>query len=199
MKKKKRVPPRKQTSTIPSGSKWDRKFWVGIAVGIVSIILGALVLKQRLTITLESPTDPSNIMSTQIIISNDGILALEDVDVAIFIRNIQGPKYGASRISGTRYQPPARQMNVGDKRTVRLAPWRVGVGQPIQNVDIGVMVCYRPEILPKWLWAGNPKVFRIDSVLQSNGEVRLRQQPDDGNILAEYEMAIGSKACRSTE
>jgi hypothetical protein len=133
-----------------------------------------------------------------VVISNDGSLALEDVNVAVYIRNIQGPRYGINKMAGTKYQPPTREIDIGDKKTIELFPVSVGVGSPIVHVDIGLIVCYRPEFVPEWLWFGMPKVFRFDSALQSDGTTRLRQQPDDGKILSEYERFIGTKACSAS-
>jgi len=181
----------------PPTTQWDWKSWVGVAIGLVSLILGSLILESRPTLSLDAPTKPEDILSTQAIISNDGALPLEDVDVAVFIRKIQGPKYSAGPTTGTRYQPPSREMNIGDKKTIRISPVSIYVGTPIVSVDVGLIVCYRPDFVPAWMWMwfGKPKVFRFDSARFADGTSKLRQQPDDGKLLSEYERFAGVKAC----
>ena len=153
------------------------------------------MLKSRPTISLEPSPDPDDILSTQVTISNDGALSLENVDVVVWIRNIRGPKGAVRRGAGTKYQPPSREMDIGDRKTITLSPMRADVGNPVFEADIGLIICYRPAYVPRWLWFGRPKVFRFDSINQAGGNSRLRQQPDDGIILPEYERFVGTPAC----
>jgi hypothetical protein len=168
---------------------------IGFAATILGLLIGALVLVARPTISLEAPIDPDDILSTQVAISNDGALPLEDVDVAVWIRKIRGPKSTSIRMAGTKYQPPSREMGIGDRKTITLSPISADVGNPVFEADIGLIICYRPAYVPQWLWFGKPKVFRFDSINKTDGSTRLRQQPDDGKILPEYERLIGTEAC----
>jgi hypothetical protein len=167
---------------------------IGLLIGTAGTMITTLTLRSEPTITLGPPINPVNILSTQVEISNDGALSLADVDIAIYIRRIQGPKYAVTAMAGNRYQPPSRRMQVGEKKTIRLGP-TVNVGLPIRSVDMSLIVCYRPDVIPGWIWRGGPKVVLLDSVLQADGATRLRQQPDDGKILAEFEQFTGTKAC----
>ena len=177
------MPPSQKPSRQP-GKKWD---YVGVAIGLAGLILGAIVLESRPTASLEAATDPRNIFSTQIVISNDGAIPLEDVDVGVFIRGVRYLDGSVmQRASGTRYQPPSNYLGIGQKKTIKLAPFNIVSSSPVTDADIGLIVCYRPILIPDWLWWGDPRVFRFDSVVQSDETARLRQQPDDGKLLAEY-------------
>ncbi|HWE52871.1 MAG TPA: hypothetical protein VG273_23960 [Bryobacteraceae bacterium] len=179
----------------------DRKLSVfGIVLTVLGLILGGLVLESRPTIALGTPSDPKNILTTEVVVSNDGALALEDVDIAVFIRSLTWPTN--NRIDGdigTTYQPPSREMAIGDRKTIQLAPFLTLSSAIFTSADIGLLVCYRPIFVPSWIWPIHPRVFRFDSITQSDGYTRLRQQPDDGKLLKEYAQLLaqkGQKPCQ---
>jgi hypothetical protein len=178
---------RQQEKTIIGMHPWAFVLTVlGLLLTAGGLILGLLMLVSRPTVSLDPPTDANDILSTQIVISNEGVLPLEDVDVGVFIRSINsrlGPVL--ADILGSRYQPPSKEILPGQKKTVRITPFRL-TSAPIVSADIGLVVCYKPIIIPKWAWWGDPKVFRFDAVQQADGTARLRQQPADNSILADY-------------
>ena len=142
------------------------------------------MLESRATVSLGSPVDPDNPLTTETVISNEGVLTLKDVAVESympFATYVNGPRY--REISLRNWE--LSTLEPGQRETVALS--RIIQGQPgeLQDADLGLILCYRPWIVPSFLWFGSPKVFRFRAQHIKDGSVRFQQQPA-GDIFEKY-------------
>jgi hypothetical protein len=180
---RKRKPRPKPKSTL-SRWKWDWKYWLALAL---SLLLGAIGLQARPTISLEPPLDVSNVLTTRVIIANDGLLALTNVRVAEFDEDILFADYSRSLKSlGERYVPPAGRLEPGEKERVSFQSLVVNLHFPIVTADIGLIVSFSPQYLP---FLNRRKAFRFKTVADHEGRLRLEEQPA-GDLMRDYEKSI---------
>src|SRR5260370_40734299 len=84
-------PAKDQKQPVPKKANWLKILEVSIAVA--SLIIGIagliLVLWSGPTISMEPPLDPDKVLTTPFVLSNDGMLTLEDVRVALLLRDFE--------------------------------------------------------------------------------------------------------------
>src|ERR1700675_4778951 len=109
----------KQLTTRAQLIKENRKWWTAIVVTIVLGIPTFLGLRAHPSVSLESPLDPKDVYSTPLVISNDGILDLNDVRVATLVIEIQYPahKLEVGNIVSS-YALDTPTIGIGEKKTV---------------------------------------------------------------------------------
>ena len=177
----------KPVTAAHSEWKWDWKYWLATVLAVAGLILGAITLQARPTISLESPLDPNDVFSTPIIISNDGMLALNTVNVQSFFTYINYEGKQSTRVQhyeiGGGFSPPDQTLEIGEKETVNLQ-YFLG-SRSRQQSDIGLVVFFKSPCIPIL----RHRVFRFSTVAQKDGTLRLQQQPS-GNIYSEYEQAV---------
>jgi hypothetical protein len=162
--------------------RWDWKYWVAFGVAIIALI----GLRARPTVSLEPPLDPGNVLSTPVVISNDGILALGDVDIATFVSQVNYTSGSVETGSvAVGYSPPNRTLETGEKETVAFRHFLDMTNAYVSYADVSLIVFFRPAYLP---FISRKHSFRFKTVLQSDGTLRFQQQPP-GNVLEEYERA----------
>jgi hypothetical protein len=170
----------------PSKPRFDWKVWAGIAIGILGLILGALGLRARPTVSLESPLDPKDILTTPFVISNDGMLDLENIEVQTFLIQIQYQNLWLERKSiGLKYFPPSKTLGIGERETVPLARL-IKPTYPVITADVALIVTFTPQFLP---FMRKTKVFRFITIRQPDGLLRLEQEPAS-DALEEYREVI---------
>jgi hypothetical protein len=187
---RRRKPPRKLPVQRPSKWRWDWKYWLATGLALIGLILGGIALRARPTISLEPPLDSRNVISTPIVISNDGMLALKDVEVTSFLYRIDlftGVVRDQYDI-GSGYIPPNKTLETGERETVNISTFlsndfNINIGY----ADIGLIVTFRPEYTP----CKRVRAFRLKTARQSDGTLRFEQQPA-GDILEQYEKAVHS-------
>jgi hypothetical protein len=173
----------------------DWKFWSGMAVAVVGILLAVLGLwlavEDRPTVSLGPLVDATNLLSTQVIIVNNGVLPLRDVSVATFLQHalIGGREF--TEDIGDEYQPPTRVLMPGEPITTDfsfMAGHRAGFvnGFPkgpmrFDDLDVALIVTFRPTWAPLWT---RTRAFRFKSVKTSGGTL-LQQVPAE-DIESEY-------------
>ena len=137
-------------------------------------------------VSLESPLDPKNVMTTPVIISNNGMLALSDVDVICFEIHTEWEVHseGSDNIS-ERYEPPSGKLDPGEQKTVPLSQFN-RARRRIVSSDIAMIVTLKMAIAP--FWEGR-KAFRFKTVRQSNGDLRFVQEPPE-DALVEYDKVL---------
>jgi len=168
-------------------TKWDWKSWLGIGLAILGLVLGALGLQVKPTVSLEPPTSQEDILTTPVEISNDGIfLAMKNVEVSTFLVKVG---YSSGNLTmediGVGYTPPGETLEAGDRQTVsfhRLLPAPKD-GSFVIKADIALVVSFTPEYLPFWK---RTKVFRFIAVPEGKNRLRFQPQPAS-NVLQEYE------------
>jgi hypothetical protein len=62
---------------------------LGIGLAIAGTTLTALQFRARPTVALEAPLDPRNILTAQFVISNDGQLAINQVNARFIVLDLQ--------------------------------------------------------------------------------------------------------------
>lgn len=150
-------------------------------------MLATMTLRARPTLSLEEPLNPLDILTTPVVISNDGMLPLNNVDVATFIIDVRylggGEQYHSI---GVNYVPPSRELDIGEKRTV---PFREFVNKlyPPIFADVLMVVSFNRKYIP---FSETSRAFRFVTQTQADGKLRFEQQPAGGDIIDEYEREL---------
>jgi hypothetical protein len=180
--------PGKKPEAAPSRWTWDWKYSLATALAIAGLILGAISLQARPTVSLEAPLDPADVLTTPFVISNDGMLSLNSVNVESYFSRIGygDPPNGADRYSiGRGFSPRNQTLEIGEKETVRVGHFMYTNTPPVTYADIAWIVYFRSPFIPIL----RHRVFRFVTVRQKDGTLRLQEQAA-GNILNEYELAL---------
>jgi hypothetical protein len=179
----------------------DWKFWAGMVVAIVSLLLAVfgtwLTIEDRPTISTGPPLDPHNLFSTQITIVNNGVFPLRNVSFAVFLKSaeINGAKTTNNRLAD--YEPPTKILRPGEPVKTDLSAV-VGhnshlfhvEGKETEDVrygplDIGLFAEFRPAWAPFWK---RTQVFRFRT-FPTIGGMTLEQVPAE-DIENDYKRAV---------
>jgi hypothetical protein len=180
--------PKKKSQDKPSPG-WDWKFGAGIVLAIAGLILGALGLQARPTVSLDQPLDPRDIFSSPFVISNDGALGLNDVDVYSYVVRAVDVNGNVNQNQAVdHYAPPAKRLDAGEKRTV---PFRSVAHDPnpLVSADVALIVDFTPSYLPFW---NKERAYRFTTVVQANGRPRFVPQPA-GDVLEKFRNLMKQK------
>jgi hypothetical protein len=179
------VTPEKQTE---SGSKQSTKrrlatlakwivlllTWSGFSLGVVT---GYLALIPKVTVTETEPLNPANIFTSHFIISNDGPLGINSVDVSCDIRQAEfegNARYKNNMITSNQLQKTT--MFVGERATVvcPLNPGIFGLGNsPVKRADIDIVLQFRPD----FTWWRVMRILHFVTVIDSKGNLHWVPQP----------------------
>jgi hypothetical protein len=188
---RRKQPPRKEH--IPPDKKFslDWKFWIGLLIAIIALWL---TVEDRPTVSLGPPLDPKNLLSTQITIVNNGVLAIWDVSFGVFEKHAVVNGIVMWDNVGNDYQVPTHVLRPGEPVTTDLS---IIVGdtsahsmlhfdtqkQAIRydQLDVALIAHFRPTWAPFWR---RNRIFRFKTVKTSEGTV-LQQVPAE-NIEDEY-------------
>jgi hypothetical protein len=172
---------------------WDWKYWLAFAIGALALALGILETKARPSVSLESPLDPANVMSTQFILENDTWFDFVDMKAAAIIKNLDTTFGHVGTIaSGWNTLPIAPELKAGDKRTIPYPLQGVSFGGTVTSGDFGLIISYRPRWWPFW---ERRRGFLFTIGVQADGHSRFQQQPGEG-IEREYQEYEENKAQR---
>jgi hypothetical protein len=165
---------REEISESRKKRKFDWKYWVATGLALLGLLLGAISLRARPTVALESPLDSRNVLSTPIVISNDGMMALRDVEVASFVIQAGYQNHDLEMGSiGSSYTPPGAALESGERETVLFEHF-FREDRPIIQADIALIVTFSPEFLP---FFRRTRVFRFSTARQANGTLSLEHIP----------------------
>jgi hypothetical protein len=174
------VTPEKQTE---SGSKQSTKrrlatlakwivlllTWSGFSLGVVT---GYLALIPKVTVTETEPLNPADIFTSHFIISNDGPLEINSVDVSCDIRQVdfEGDfRYKNSMITSNQLQKTT--MFVGERGTV-VCPLGVASSR-VKTADIDIVLQFRPD----FTWWRVMRILHFVTVINSKGNLHWVPQP----------------------
>jgi hypothetical protein len=152
---------------------------IGILLTILLGIPTVLRLRAHPTVSLSDPLNPDDVRSTPFIISNDGLLDLEKVNVACYVVRMEATGDNEeSNVFSANYIMELPNLMIGEKETV---PFFDGVNlhEPIKNADVALIVTFYPQYMPFW---SKKRVFRFSTVRDSFGKLRMQEQPA-GDLL----------------
>lgn len=155
--------------------------YVNLLLGIAGFVLavGGLILgaQARPTISLEPPLDPNDVLTTRFIISNDGVLALENVTVQSFLKNFEDARHNKIGTAiGLNFVAPSSEILSGEKKTVAFARIVKSAAQVIHG-DVGLIVSFTPAYIPFWK---KTRAFKFSVTQQADGKSRLEPEPSEG-------------------
>jgi hypothetical protein len=166
--------------------KWDWKYWLAL---VLSLLIGALGLRAIPTVSLETPLNPDDVLSTPIVISNDGLLALTNVNVATYVVQEQwGLNAAAHDTFGAGYYPPNQRLEPGEAETV---PFRtlVSAGEGVSKLtcaDVALIVSFQVEYIP---FIRRIRPFRFKTMGQKDGTLRFQKQPP-GDVANRFQTQV---------
>lgn len=177
---------KKQKPKIPW--KWDWKYWLGTFIAVIGLYI---TLEARPTVAFDLPLNPYNVMSTPVVLSNDGFLTLDEVQVATYVSDIHYRLSGVQQDVSSEGYFPVGELTRDHKETVPLYSY-VGAtiaGRPdeINSADVSLIVSYKLEYLP---FIKREDAFRFITVRQSDGNLRFIQEPT-GDVLERYRKMHG--------
>lgn len=163
----------------------DWKFWLGFALGILGLLgIGSLVeILRRPTVTLESPLNPADLMSTRLVIHNDswsGFSGLRVTAMATDVKSTFGTLGSAYTGWDSVVIPP--DLDAGEEQTIAYPFRGIHFGGTLLSGNFGLIVSYRIKYLPYW---ERRRGFLFTVAVQADGHSRFEQQPGD-EIEREY-------------
>lgn len=160
---------------------------LGLILGAVGLLLTAAEFQARPTVSLESPLDPTNVLTTPIVISNEGLLSITDVNVATYIIEAdykdQGIEIGSL---GVRYAPPNQRLEPGERETAPFQQMVFSAQSPMISGDVALIVSFMPQYMP---FIHRIRPFRFRTVKQADGNLRFEQQPPQ-DVVRQYERQL---------
>jgi hypothetical protein len=176
-RRQQKTPPKKQSAqtTILGMHPWA--FWLtvfALLLSIVGLTLTALQFQARPTVSLGTPLDPANVLSTPIIISNDGLENLQDMGFMSYFKEVKYEGGGEiANATGARVLEAVHTLTAGEKHEV-LPAQVVGFfgGTPrVRELDFALVVYFRPAYWPKT----KRRFFRFRVAQNSDGTQRLME------------------------
>jgi len=174
---------------LKKGSFWKILEWsLGIGIGVAGLTLTALQFQARPTVSLDAPLDPKDVLTTQIVISNDGLTDLQALDVQTFFKTIELPRH--SVVSDNIGSRPilGHMLAVGEKETVQpeqIFDFGPGMSNKTIKLDFAMMFKFRPAYWP----FSKRRFFRFEMARNADGTQRLHQIPA-GDIDKDYDATV---------
>jgi hypothetical protein len=159
---------------IPASLFW--KFVVVLSV-IVGLIAALLTFLPRLSMSSSESLDPSTPFSTPFVVSNDGLLSINDVTCYCLIRRVVIADRGDITVSNNIVYSdslPVPNLAPGEKTTVSCPPLLPSEPR-ITRADMDIVLRFRPYGLP-WY---REKAFRFTTEIAS--DKRLHWYPRSGS------------------
>lgn len=152
---------------------------VGILLTILLGIPTLLGLRAHPTVSLDVPLNPHNVLSTPVIISNDGLLDLDVIELSSYIV-LAEYTHGISEYDDLSRTIQFSKIEIGEKETVAFSTL---VGHTsIKDADIALIVSFHPQYMPFWR---KTRAFRFHTALDSEGNLRFEPIPS-GDVLKRY-------------
>jgi hypothetical protein len=156
----------------------DWKFWTATALGSLGLLIGIpalwLTIADRPTVSLGRQPDPNDPMSTQIIMTNDGVLPILNVSFDVFIKRAV-TAHGLARFNdlrGPNYEVPSGILEPGEPKTTEMA--KVFTSSDYRELDAALIAHFTPEWAPFW---HRMRAFRFTIVRHTDGTAELQQIP----------------------
>jgi hypothetical protein len=137
-------------------------------IGLVITILAFwLQTKPGLAVTSITQTDPTNPMNTYFTISNNGVLALQNVRF-VFVTNMIA---GTNVFKNIQTSGNAGQQNVGRINSGQIISQNTGIniGNFNGNAEVEINIFYFPQYYPRFSFLEKHAKFKFDSIQSSSG------------------------------
>jgi hypothetical protein len=178
-------PAKDKPEALPKESHWKDP---NIAIGVGCLILGVVgsipviwAFQAGPTVSLQAPLNDSDVLTTRFVIGNTGPLDLENVRVDSFDEEVvYEPGLFVRKNVGLSI-PLSSTLSENHKLTVPFHDLIKSI-EPIRSADIGLIVRFTPQFFP---WFRRAKEFRFKTIVQSDGKLRLEEQPV-GELLDDY-------------
>jgi hypothetical protein len=166
----------KHIKPVVGKKKFDWVAWLALFLAIIGLPPTIASWSSKPSVSLEAPLDPRDVLSTPVVLSNDGLMAIHNVQVATFIIKAAYDN-GMVEIenTGAGYVPPNETLDHASKQVV---PFKSLVNQRNARIiyaDVALVVSYTPDFFPFWK---KTRAFRFLSVWQADGLLRLEEQPE---------------------
>jgi hypothetical protein len=189
--------------TQPSKQPVDWKFWSGMIVGVIGSLATILALwltvEDRPTVSLGPPRDPHNVLSTEVIMVDNGVLPIHDVSFAVFLKHGKIANIlSINEVTDDGFEPSAKVLMPGEPVTSDLSIMagpnshliysndRDKNGNvDVQELDIALIAKFRPTWAPFWK---RTRAFRFRTV--TVGKNTVLEQIPTADIETEYEKAL---------
>lgn len=120
--------------------------------------------------------------TTPVVISNDGMIALNQVDVETFVVKLVFDTGNVEKQTlRARYVPPNGVLEAGARETVPLEHILYVPGSRVTLCDVALIVTFNNP----YPFGRGTRVFRFSGIPQADGNLRLVQQPAE-DVLEMY-------------
>ena len=147
--------------------------WISVMIGIAA---GSFFFLPRVTVEPSGPYDPSSPSPITFVISNINIVPLRDVQLAVGLCSMGGPKAPHRTCNGPAYPKivftfwHVKWLDSDEKWQVPLEEaFSTGTPEQLQNADITIAVIYTPWRMP-WFWR-NTIEYRFVTKKLSDGKI----------------------------
>jgi hypothetical protein len=177
-----------KTKANSKKASWDWRYWTATALAVLGLIVS---MTWRPDISMESPLDPDNVLSTQFVVENSTWFDFTDVKAAAMSKNIKTTLASVGSIySGWDTLPIPPELPAGEKRTIPYPFRSIQFGGTVLAGDFGLIISYTPKYLPFWK---RERGFLFTIGVQSDGRSRFQRQPGE-EVEKEYEQYEKSRA-----
>jgi hypothetical protein len=112
---------------------------LGVATGYLSLV-------PKISVSQNQPLDPANLFSAPFIVSNDGPLGINDVQILCGLKDVQAGPGGIKNIILTSPGLHVDGMETGERATFPCGP-QINV-KPLTSADVVFTVRFRPDFVP---------------------------------------------------
>ena len=146
--------------------------WLGFSLGVVT---GYLALVPKVTVVETDPLNPEDIFTSQFIISNDGPLGINSIDISCNIGNVAFERdihIGQTRLSST--EAYKTKMFVGERGAMPCPLTSViNLDASVRSADIYMVLKFRPD----YTWWHIVRIFRFITIMDSKGKLHWLPEP----------------------
>jgi hypothetical protein len=173
-----------KTKTNSIKASWDWKYWTTAALAVLAVFLAIVSMTWRPDVSIESPLDPNDVMSTQFVLENGAWFDFTHVKAAAVSKNIKTTLVSVGEMdSGWQTLPLPSELPAGEKKTIPYPLQSIHFGGTVLAGDFGLVISYTPKYLPFWK---RKRGFLFTIGVQSDGRSRFQRQPGQ-EVEKEYE------------
>jgi hypothetical protein len=136
-----------------------------VVVTSLGVVTGYLALVPKVTIVQGDLLNPQDAFTEKFVISNDGPLGINSVNVECFVVNMQYEDSVSINSSPVVRPAAVDRMDVGERLTVPPCPFQPIAGVKLKEADISIWVGFRPD----FTWWHLHRGFRFFTTNDSNG------------------------------